>query len=274
MVAAFAAALAVTAFAPELAVRACHRTRLVRSNFRGDLVPVSGGPAIVLMVVPLWCLLLTVPVPAAACYLFVGAGFFLVGLADDCWGDRADGGFHGHWAALRSGRLTTGAVKAVCGGVIAITAACCLPGAHSSVGRVVDALLIALGANAVNLLDVRPGRAQAGLLVIVAPSLLVCAASPARQALPTALPLLVLLVAVARIWRADAAGRVMMGDGGANLLGAIAGLAAAELLPIAGRFALVCILIFINVAAERVSFSQAIEETPWLRVVDRRLGVR
>ena len=66
----------------------------------------------------------------------------------------------------------------------------------------------------------------------------------------------------------------MLGDTGANLLGALAGLAAVVCLAVPGRIVLLLLLLTLNVVAERVSISRVIASTPWLCALDRRLGVR
>lgn len=243
----------------------CGRLGLEKRNFRGDTIPAAAG------LTP-WLALAA----AAGLGLFPGTladvffptvlGFGLLGLADDRWGNRAVGGFRGHLRALRAGRPTTGALKLLGGGALALWAAWRLEGAHLSV--LVDGALIALGANAVNLLDLRPGRAAFAFLALGLPAL---ASGPTR-------PAAVLFVLTVAAWsptlRADRAGRAMLGDTGANLLGAAAGLACAASLSLAARAALALALLALNLAAERISLTAWIERTPWLRALDRSLGIR
>jgi UDP-N-acetylmuramyl pentapeptide phosphotransferase/UDP-N-acetylglucosamine-1-phosphate transferase len=139
------------------------------------------------------------------------------------------------------------------------------------VGVLRDALVIALAANALNLLDVRPGRALFGFALLALPTFAIVAltGSVSGGALLGAVALAVAIEA----WP-DASGRAMMGDTGSNLLGAVAGLAAVIELPVWGRVVLLVLLAALNITAERVSLSQIIEKTPWLRALDRSLGVR
>jgi hypothetical protein len=67
--------------------------------------------------------------------------------------------------------------------------------------------------------------------------------------------------------------RAMLGDTGANALGAVVGLGLAAALPGAGRIAAIVILAALNLASERWSFSKIIASTPWLSYLDR-LGTR
>ena len=76
-----------------------------------------------------------------------------------------------HLTALARGRLTTGAVKAVGGLAAGLAAGFILhPGRPAAI--VLDALLIALTANLLNLLDLRPGRCLKGFGLLSAAAVL------------------------------------------------------------------------------------------------------
>ena len=61
----------------------------------------------------------------------------------------------------------------------------------------------------------------------------------------------------------------MLGDAGANPLGAVAGLGLCLATSLGARIVLVLLLLGLNLASERVSFSTVIERTTWLAAVDR-----
>ena len=65
----------------------------------------------------------------------------------------------------------------------------------------------------------------------------------------------------------------MLGDAGANVLGAAVGTAATRLLPAPARIGLLGGVVALTLASEKVSFSAVIERTPALRALDR-LGRR
>ena len=65
----------------------------------------------------------------------------------------------------------------------------------------------------------------------------------------------------------------MLGDGGANALGAMLGAAAATSLPRPARIAALGVIVGLTAASEVVSFSEVIDRTPVLRWADR-LGRR
>ena len=169
-----AAALAARA---RLGAGAGRRPALRRINYRGHELATAGGIVIVLAV-----LVVEAGRTALAEFgvgeelsdsllrsvvLFACFAFAFLGLIDDLLGTDEDRGFGGHLRALRSGRLTTGAMKLFGGAVVAIvlTAA---PGEVSGRRLLADAALVALAANLGNLLDRAPGRTiKVGLLAYV-----------------------------------------------------------------------------------------------------------
>lgn len=235
-----------------------------RTNFRGRTVSLAGGiqTAVTLCASAL-------PLSAASRHLGVAlasatgaAG--LLGYADDC--DATPGaakGFRGHLSALANGEVTTGALKIVGIGAGAGVAAIALErgrGTQSVANVILDTALIASAANVANLLDLRPGRTlKAGALAAGALCTRPTGAAIGAACLTTALAEL----------PADLAERHMLGDTGANALGAALGVGAAASLSRPGRATLAATLIAAMVASEKVSFSRVIAETPVLAHLDR-----
>lgn len=249
------------------------RYDLRRPNFRGERIPAMAGLAFVLGGVWVyayeWRSNTFDPKPAAA-YLIVVLGFGALGLLDDLGGDRSAGGFRGHFRALFRGQLTTGAAKALGGGVVSLTAGFLL--AYPSIWQWLPAAaLIALSANSLNLLDLRPGRCLFGFLVGAAAIILTLLwHHTAGLGL-----LLYIAVAVALIlYPLDAGGRVMLGDTGSNAFGAVLGVAGALYFSPFWQAVLILLLLFFQVWCERHSLSQTIDAHPFLRRLDRKIGVR
>lgn len=232
------------------------RLGLVKPNFRGDEIPAASGLTFLLLA-PV-SLALGAGLPVA-----VASALGVLGFLDDRFGDRSVGGFRGHLKALFSGKPTTGSLKLALGGLAALAAAYVHDG--FTPGFLIDAPLIALAANALNLLDLRPGRACFGFALLAAPSLI---------ARPPGVPLWPMLGGFLLEWPFDARARAMLGDTGSNFLGALAGALAMESLSLWGRATLLFLLVCLNYVAERVSLSRVISETPWLNWLDRRLGIR
>jgi UDP-N-acetylmuramyl pentapeptide phosphotransferase/UDP-N-acetylglucosamine-1-phosphate transferase len=122
--------------------------------------------------------------------------------------------------------------------------------------------LIALAANLVNLLDLRPGRA----LKAFAAGALLLAPGAGWSGMA---PLLAVALPAAAYAPADLRARAMMGDTGANALGAALGATAALQLGLTGKLAALALLAALQVASEFVSFSAVIERCAPLRFVDR-----
>lgn len=246
---------------------------LLRDNFRGAAVPVVGG-MVILGAVLAGELVLSVTValhpggPAAATFasadhwglVVVVLGFFGLGLLDDVAGAGQARGLRGHLRALLAGEVTGGAVKAL-GGVTLGFIVGVLWDARLG-PALLDAAVVALSANLLNLLDLRPGRA--GKVFLVSWAALAAAAWGSAYvvlSLPAA--------AGALRWLGpDLAERGMLGDAGANLLGAVLGAGAVLGLGVRGRLVVLGALVVLTVVSERWSFSRAIDRVPPLRWLD------
>jgi len=233
--------------------------KLRKLNYLGRSVPGAAGLVLPIVAVPLMLLPGLAPDVRAAALVVVSV-LGAVGLLDDLYASRHQArGLRGHLRALLSGRLTTGGVKAV-GGLAAGVAA----GAMLAPGRpgmiVLDALLIALCANSVNLLDLRPGRALKGFALLCAIALL---------ASPDSLRLLGTMFALALVLApAELAGRVMLGDVGANVLGGTAGIGLVIALSPWQRLVAALALLAFHVICERVSFSELVRNNRALAWLD------
>jgi hypothetical protein len=207
--------------------------------------------------------------------VFLIPGVAALGLLDDVAGRGDVRGFRGHLAALAHGRVTTGLVKAFGIGVLALASAWRLSapaGALRPVVWVLAAAVIALTANLVNLLDLRPGRAlKAYLALALVPAAVLAWKVASAVGWPAGLALVVLVLGPAlACWRSDLAERGMLGDMGANAAGALAGwLLARAMFPSVVALALAAaVLLALNLASERVSFSAVIEGHRVLKWLD------
>jgi UDP-N-acetylmuramyl pentapeptide phosphotransferase/UDP-N-acetylglucosamine-1-phosphate transferase len=195
--------------------------------------------------------------PAA---LAVMAATAAVGAYDDRYGDRHARGLAGHARALRAGRLTTGMVKLIA--LVGTAAVASAVRRRGPVDLALDTVLVAGGANLVNLFDLRPGRAAKATLLVA--SGLGCTTD--RQARATAAAAAGAALAVLP---SDLAEHAMLGDCGAGTLGALLGWAAAIGGSRRRRALLAAAVVGLTLASERVSFSAVIDGHPALRAVDR-----
>jgi UDP-N-acetylmuramyl pentapeptide phosphotransferase/UDP-N-acetylglucosamine-1-phosphate transferase len=188
-------------------------------------------------------------------------GFGLLGLLDDVAVDRGASGYRGHVAALARGRLTAGSLKMVAGPAIAVIVVA--PVADDSAVRLLlDGALVALAANLANLFDRAPGRVTKLTLVMAA----VIVASAA--AAPELLGLCVVSGAALALLLPDLRERMMLGDAGANPLGATLGLAAVLVFAPMTRNWVLVVLLLLNLVSEKVSFSRVIDRVAPLRALD------
>jgi len=236
-----------------------------RMNYAKRPVTLLGGPALAASATV--SAVLGAPAGTRTAAAVVGAVSGLVGGYDDLAGARPeqarDKGLAGHLAALRAGRVSAGAVKVAGIGAAAAVAAVLTGERRSVLDGVLTTGLVAGTANLLNLLDLRPGRAgKAGALVAVA-----TLAGPAGGL--AAGP----LGATVATLPEDLGERIMLGDCGANALGALLGLRLASIPGRAPRTGLLAAVVALTLASEKVSFTKVIEATPGLRELDR-LGRR
>jgi UDP-N-acetylmuramyl pentapeptide phosphotransferase/UDP-N-acetylglucosamine-1-phosphate transferase len=244
---------------------------LQRSNYRGKVVPTAGGLLVVLAVLLIEGARLglgaiglgkrpgldgTRPLVLLAC---IGFGF--LGLLDDVLAVGGDEGFGGHLRALARGRVTTGFVKLAGGGALALVLASA-PGPEGRLRLLADAALIALAANLGNLLDRRPGRAVKCGIVAWIPLVVLAGGDALSVALAP------VMGAFAAILPDDLGERLMIGDVGANVLGAVLGFGVVLEAGFTARLAVLAALLALNLVSEWVSFSSVIDRVQFLRRVD------
>lgn len=249
---------------------------LQKANYRGHVLPTSGGILIVLSV-------LVIEAGRAALgalgvgessdlsierseVLFAVFGFGLLGFIDDLLGDDSSRGFVGHVRALFRGEITTGFLKLFGGAGVAVVLVA-TPGFATGRRLLVDAVLIALAANLGNLLDRAPGRTLKAALIAYVPLAIVLGDGAVGVAIAPAMG------AAFGLLPDDLRERMMLGDAGANVVGAVLGLGVVLGRGEVTRITALIVLIIANVAAEIISFSSVIDRVPPLRWLDR-LGQR
>jgi UDP-N-acetylmuramyl pentapeptide phosphotransferase/UDP-N-acetylglucosamine-1-phosphate transferase len=239
-----------------------------RMNFAGRPVTLLGGPALAASATA--TAVLGAPAGTRTAAAVVGAVSGVVGGYDDLAGARPeqarDKGLAGHLAALRAGRVSAGAVKVAGIGAAAAVAAVLTRsgrGPAALVDGVLTSGLVAGTANLVNLLDLRPGRAGKAAALTAAATV----GGPAGGLVAGPLG------ATLAVLPDDLGERIMLGDCGANALGALLGLRFASIPGRTPRAGLLAGVVALTLASEKVSFTRVIEATPGLRDLDR-LGRR
>ncbi|HEU5447993.1 MAG TPA: hypothetical protein VFW57_03185 [Acidimicrobiia bacterium] len=194
-------------------------------------------------------------------------GFGALGFVDDVLGGDAERGWKAHLRALVEGRLSAGGIKLFGGGVLALMLASAAGSAASGGGGVLrlaaDGALVALAANLANAFDRAPGRTIKVSLVAWA------ALSVAAGGGAAAVALAPVMGAALGLLPEDLGERLMLGDAGANAVGAALGLGALLTLGPGARLIVTAVLLGLNVAADLISFSKVIRSTPALDRLDK-----
>ncbi|MGN6587258.1 MAG: hypothetical protein ACTHKT_07280 [Solirubrobacterales bacterium] len=265
-------AIAISLFLVPAGARGLRDAGLVRENYRGALLAFPLGAvlatAALVTLAPLAFLNdradLDLLEPALRQWLPYLLGIAFLGFLDDALG-RGEAattprGWRGHWAALRAGSLSTGAIKAA--GALALAAYVVSGRGLESWRYLADVALLVLTTNLFNLLDLRPGRAEKALaLLAIGLCLGAWTFEPLELLGIFAGPVLV----GARLTLGE---RAMLGDTGSNLIGAVAGVWLLTTLGPDGRLVALAIVLALTVYGELRSISRTIDSVPPLRWLD------
>jgi hypothetical protein len=245
---------------------------LVRENYRGATVAFPLGAvlatAALVALAPLAVLNdradLDLLDPELRRWLPYLLGVAFLGFLDDALGQGAAAGtprgWRGHARALREGRLSTGAIKAL--GALALAAYVVSGRGLESWRYLADVALLLLATNAFNLLDLRPGRAEKGMALLGGGLCLgAWTLAPIELLGIFAGPVLVGAWLTLRE-------RAMLGDTGSNLIGAVAGVWLLTTLGGSGRLIALALALALTIYGELRSISATVERVPPLRWLD------
>lgn len=225
------------------------------TNYQGKSLPTGLGLAFIIP--PVLLMVGHFRVSNEAPYFAVLILFFaLLGSIDDSYGNSTKKGVRGHFT---SRGISTGVLKALGGLGISL-----IVGAHyasSLFELLLHGLVIALSANVINLLDLRPGRAGKAFLFFAIPLIVLTPGS--------LLPLQWMMASLLGYLPWDLRGFCIMGDSGSNPLGATLGFAVVLGSPLAVKLIVVIFLLGANLLAEKYSFSKFIESNRVLHFLDR-----
>ncbi len=268
----FPLAIAISLFLVPAGARGLRDAGLVRENYRGALLAFPLGAvlatAALVTLAPLAFLDdradLDLLEPGLRQWLPYLLGIVFLGFLDDALG-RGEAvatprGWRGHWAALRTGSLSTGAIKAV--GALALAAYVVSGRGLESWRYLADVSLLILTTNLFNLLDLRPGRAEKALALLAAGLCLgAWTFAPLDLLGIFAGPILV------GAWL-TLGERAMLGDTGSNLIGAVAGVWLLTTLGGDGRLVALAVVVALTIYGELRSLSRTIDSVPPLRWLD------
>lgn len=268
----FPLAIAISLLLVPAGARGLRDAGLVRENYRGALLAFPLGAvlatAALVTLAPLAFLNdragIDLLEPELRRWLPYLLGIAFLGFLDDALG-RGEAaatprGWRGHWAALRAGSLSTGAIKAV--GALALAAYVVSGRGLESWRYVADVALLILTTNLGNLLDLRPGRVEKGLALLAAGLCLgAWTFAPLELLGIFAGPVLV------GAWL-TLGERAMLGDTGSSLIGAIAGVWLLTVLGGDGQLIALAVVLVLTVYGEIRSISATIDSVPPLRWLD------
>jgi UDP-GlcNAc:undecaprenyl-phosphate/decaprenyl-phosphate GlcNAc-1-phosphate transferase len=242
-------------------IKDLERIGLIRGNYRGDSILTGAGVFFLLLCNITWIAYLVTGQgnhDLLVRLLFLITLISLAGLIDDMLGKRDIQGFKGHFTSLLHGRLTTGAFKAIIGfSVVLLIMDFKL--AWSVI--IIRVGLILLITNLLNLFDLRPGRALKFFFIF---SLLLL------YFLPSFLIYIIPVYCLSIFYLPfELKGRVMLGDTGANMLGALLGFGYSYGLTLNLQIIILTILIILTLLSEKYSFSQLIGSNSFLNWLDQ-----
>lgn len=240
-------------------------SNIVKPNYKGDMIPVSMGLVFLPMVVLNGILLAFVTneienLLYLFMFLFGTISMFFAGILDDIIGNRDVSGLKGHFKSMFKGDLTTGGFKALFGGFVGLIISITI---SKNLGDIViNTLIVALSTNLMNLLDLRPGRAIKGYLLIT--SIIFLTITGYVKVLP-----LLILPNVLAYFNYDLKAKAMMGDAGSNVLGISIGILMIFGYSIKVRLGWLVFLVLIHILTEKYSLTKIIEKNKFLNFIDK-----
>ena len=240
-------------------------SNVLRPNYKKDMIPVSMGIVFLPMLIINAIILAYFTTNFKDMlhifiFLFGLVSMFFAGILDDIIGNRDVSGLKGHFKSLLNGKLTTGGFKALLGGFIGLVISIAI--SKNIYDIVINTLIIALSTNLMNLLDLRPGRAIKGYLLISI-VLLFTLGEYTRNLL------LLIFPNVIAYFNQDLKAKAMMGDTGSNVLGISIGILFVMGYPLKVRLIWLAFLIFIHILTEKYSLTKIIENNKFLNFIDK-----
>ena len=240
-------------------------SNVLRPNYEQDMIPVSMGMVFLPMII-INSIILSYftnnlnDMLYIFIFLFGSVSMFFAEILDDIIGNRDVSGLKGHFKSLLKGKLTTGGFKALFGGFIGIVISIAI--SKNIYDIIINTLIIALSTNLMNLLDLRPGRAIKGYLLISIVFLFTLGEYFKNI-------LLLILPNVVAYFNQDLKAKAMMGDTGSNVLGISIGILFVIGYSLKVRVIWLVFLIFIHILTEKYSLTKIIEHNKFLNFIDK-----
>lgn len=237
---------------------------LLKKNYNDRYIPVTGGIILIFSTIASWYIFFLsnlINEQFFNIYIFIILIIGLTGLLDDICGDKQAQGFKGHFRSLINGKLTTGIFKIIITISVSILVLFELE-IYNFFEIIINAGIIILMTNLLNLLDLRPARSIKAFIGI---SILLISLKSYY-----AVYFLPIFIALIFYLPYELKAKVMLGDSGANLLGTILGFNTVMVLDsLFLKFIVFLSLLFLNLVSEKYSFSSIIEKNVILNWIDK-----
>jgi UDP-N-acetylmuramyl pentapeptide phosphotransferase/UDP-N-acetylglucosamine-1-phosphate transferase len=239
--------------------------RLVK-NYRGDMIAQGIGVMFPILSLLWYSLYIVLVKNYSFDMLLIQLAIIVacfIGFIDDMLGTRDVLGLKGHFKSLLKGRLTTGALKAMIGLLVAFIISFSCTSRITEI--IVNTLIIALFTNFFNLLDLRPGRA---IKVYIIAFFAVLVSLILTHKAATIIPFIPLMGSVIGYMPYDLKAKSMMGDAGSNVLGMSTGILVVLSCTWYVQLAVLAFLIGIHIYTEKYSLTVLIKNNRFLNFLD------
>lgn len=195
-------------------------------------------------------------------YIIALIVILFLGWLDDTVGDKEIKGFSGHWKKWKDDNIiTTGLLKIWVTGFMASWMV--IETFENVLTSILKLAIIVLMTNAMNLLDLRPGRTLKAFFIL-------CTALFISGTLfPSVEYILPVVISALIIFQKDLTAKIMLGDTGANFLGFALGFNISIFAPLWFQMIILILLISVHWIAVRSSITTLIEKHKLLYWLDR-----
>ncbi|QUH26596.1 hypothetical protein [Serpentinicella alkaliphila] len=235
----------------------------VAKNYKGQSIPIGMGISFVFVMLVNSIIIFIVMDINHFYLLTILIGILtmsFIGIIDDLIGNRDSLGFKGHIKSFFKSIVTTGFLKLLIGGLVAIFISLYYSSGLSEL--LINILLICLFTNLINLFDLRPGRAIKICLLLAIILFLI--------GVPKDLEIiLVSIVGFCLVYLPqDIKALSMMGDVGSNPLGISLGIVTITSLEFYYKIVVLTLLVLLHLFAEKYSITKSIENNRILKFLD------
>lgn len=240
-----------------------NKSTLVCENYKNIKIPTSMGLAFIFtQIITLGILKIFLKIEDIIIIIYLIGFIFIgmLGLLDDTIGSDKYKGLKGHLGAFLKRELTTGNIKALLGGFIALFVSSCISENFPTI--LINGLLIALSTNFMNLFDLRPGRAGK-VFILISIFMIIFNFNIKYNYI-----LFAMLGSLLVYMKYDLNAEIMMGDTGSNALGYTLGFYAANNYNLTVKIIFIGLLAILHYISEKKSFSEIIENSRMLNYID------